>query len=77
MKTRVLGISGLTTPAVGLGCLGFTSMYGKSDEAESIRTIHQAADLGVTLLDTSDVYGAGRTRCWSERRSRVVVRTTW
>src|SRR5580700_2222107 len=80
MKTRVLGISGLTTPAVGLGCLGFTSMYGKSDEAESIRTIHQAADLGVTLLDTSDVYGAGENemlvgKAIKGRRQDYVVTT--
>jgi aryl-alcohol dehydrogenase-like predicted oxidoreductase len=59
MKTRTLGISGLVAPAVGLGCLGMSGMYGRADEAESIRTIHRAADIGVSLLDTSDVYGAG------------------
>jgi aryl-alcohol dehydrogenase-like predicted oxidoreductase len=55
-------------------------MYGKSDEAESIRTIHQAADLGVTLLDTSDVYGAGENemlvgKAIKGRRQDYVVTT--
>src|ERR1700677_1192987 len=59
MKTRALGTSGLLSSAIGLGCLGMSGLYGRADEAESIRTIHRAAELGVTMLDTSDVYGAG------------------
>jgi aryl-alcohol dehydrogenase-like predicted oxidoreductase len=59
MKTRALGNGGLLSSAVGLGCLGMSGLYGRADEAESIRTIRRAAELGVTLLDTSDVYAAG------------------
>jgi aryl-alcohol dehydrogenase-like predicted oxidoreductase len=59
MKTRALGTSGLVSSAIGLGCLGMSGMYGRADEAESIQTIHRAGELGVTLLDTSDVYAAG------------------
>jgi aryl-alcohol dehydrogenase-like predicted oxidoreductase len=59
VKTRALGTSGLFSSAIGLGCLGMSGLYGPADEAESIRTIHRATDLGVTLLDTSDVYADG------------------
>ena len=80
MKSRVLGSSGLTTSAVGLGCLGMSGMYGRADEAESIRTIHRAADLGVTLLDTSDVYGAGENevlvgKAIKDRREDYLITT--
>ena len=45
--------------AIGLGCMGMSEFYGPSDEAESIATIHRALDVGVTFLDTSDLYGSG------------------
>ncbi|HEV7872005.1 MAG TPA: aldo/keto reductase [Modestobacter sp.] len=54
---RALG--GLEVSALGLGCMGMSQMYGTADRAESIATIHRALDLGVTFLDTSDVYGEG------------------
>ena len=54
---RVLG--GLEVSALGLGCMGMSQMYGTADRTESIATVHRALDLGVTFLDTSDVYGAG------------------
>jgi aryl-alcohol dehydrogenase-like predicted oxidoreductase len=57
MRERTLG--GLSTSEIGLGCMGMSGMYGPSDEAESIATIHAAMDAGVTLLDTGDFYGAG------------------
>jgi pyridoxine 4-dehydrogenase len=57
MRERTLG--GLSTSAIGLGCMGMSGMYGPADEAESIATIHAAMDAGVTLLDTGDFYGAG------------------
>jgi aryl-alcohol dehydrogenase-like predicted oxidoreductase len=54
---RTLG--GLEVSALGLGCMGMSQMYGTADRAESIATVHRALDLGVTFLDTSDVYGEG------------------
>ena len=55
MQTRTLG--GLTVPAQGLGCMGMSEFYGTGDQAEAERTIHRALDLGVTFLDTADMYG--------------------
>ena len=57
METRELGRSGIKVGAIGLGCMGMSEFYGPRDEAESIATIHRALDLGVTLLDTADIYG--------------------
>ena len=54
---RTLG--GLQVSALGLGCMGMSQMYGTADRTESIATVHRALDLGVTFLDTSDVYGSG------------------
>jgi aryl-alcohol dehydrogenase-like predicted oxidoreductase len=54
---RTLG--GLEVSALGLGCMGMSQMYGTADRSESIATVHRALDLGVTFLDTSDVYGSG------------------
>ena len=56
MRTRTLG-QGLVVSAQGLGCMGMSEFYGPGDEAESIATIHRAVELGVTLLDTADMYG--------------------
>jgi aryl-alcohol dehydrogenase-like predicted oxidoreductase len=59
MKRRQLGTSGLSVSAIGLGCMGMSQSYGAPDDAESIRTIQRALDLGVTFLDTADAYGRG------------------
>ncbi len=59
LRTRILGRDGLEVSALGLGCMGMSQMYGAADRQESIATIHRALDLGVTFLDTSDVYGDG------------------
>ncbi|MGW4891848.1 aldo/keto reductase [Kitasatospora sp. NPDC004240] len=56
---RTLGANGLTTSAIGLGCMGMSDLYGPADETESTATIHAALDAGVTLLDTGDFYGMG------------------
>lgn len=60
MRTTTLGDDGPTVGVIGLGCMGMTHAYdigGQKDEATSIGVIHQAIDLGVTLIDTADVYG--------------------
>ncbi|SAK88889.1 aldo/keto reductase [Caballeronia temeraria] len=59
MEQRRLGKTGPQTAAIGLGCMGMSGMYGPSDRAESIATIHAALEAGVTLLDTGDFYGMG------------------
>jgi len=60
LKQRGLGTSGLAVSPLGLGCMGMSEFYGPGDEQESIATLHRALDLGVTFLDTADVYGLGR-----------------
>ncbi|MGY1634554.1 aldo/keto reductase [Geodermatophilus sp. SYSU D01186] len=57
--TRPLGRDGLVVSTLGLGCMGMSQSYGAADRDESVATIHRALDLGVTFLDTSDVYGDG------------------
>ena len=57
METRTLGSQGLRVSAQGLGCMGMSEFYAGRDEGEAIATIHRALDLGVTLLDTADMYG--------------------
>ena len=57
METIELGNQGLTVSRQGLGCMGMSDFYGPGDDTESIATIHRALDLGVTLFDTSDMYG--------------------
>lgn len=60
MKVRKLGNSDINVSALGLGLMGMSpGIYGKTDDNQSIRTIHRAMELGITLLDTADVYGNG------------------
>jgi aryl-alcohol dehydrogenase-like predicted oxidoreductase len=80
MDTRVIG--GLEVGAIGLGCMGMTFAYttGERDDAESIKVVHRAIDLGVTLIDTSDVYGPYTNeelvgRALQDRRDEVVLAT--
>lgn len=79
IATRKLGE--LTVGAQGLGCMGMSQAYGVRDnDAESIATIHRALELGVTLLDTANVYGAGDNeelvgRAIADRRDQVILAT--
>jgi aryl-alcohol dehydrogenase-like predicted oxidoreductase len=57
MEHRALGSQGLTVSAQGLGCMGMSAFYGAADETESLATIDRALELGITLLDTAEVYG--------------------
>ena len=59
MERKKLGKLGPTVSAVGLGCMGMSGMYGPSDRAESLATIHAALDADINLLDTGDFYGMG------------------
>ena len=57
MEHRTLGKSGLRVAPIGLGCMGMSFAYGGADEATSLRVLHRAVELGVTLIDTAEVYG--------------------
>jgi aryl-alcohol dehydrogenase-like predicted oxidoreductase len=59
MKNRILGKGGIRVSAIGLGCMGMSEFYGTSDDKASIDLLRKAVDLGVTLFDTADMYGAG------------------
>jgi len=79
MNHRKLG-GGLHVCALGLGCMGMSEFYGATDDAESIRTIHRAIDLGVTFLDTADMYGPHTNErlvgtAIADRRDAVVLAT--
>ena len=76
METRRLGA--LEVSAIGLGCMGMSEFYGPADEAEAVATIHRALDLGVTLLDTANVYGDSEPKVGKalrDRRMGVVLAT--
>ena len=80
MQTRTLGKQGLTVSTLGLGCMGMSEFYKGGSEEESIATLHRAIDLGVTFLDTADMYGPFKNeelvgRALRGRRDRVVLAT--
>jgi aryl-alcohol dehydrogenase-like predicted oxidoreductase len=81
MKQRTLGTNGPAVSAIGLGLMGMSEFYGATNDTESIATIHRALDLGVNLLDTADVYGAGHNErllgraLAGRRRDEAVVAT--
>jgi aryl-alcohol dehydrogenase-like predicted oxidoreductase len=80
MERRILGNQGLAVSAVGLGCMAMSEFYGAADERESVATLHCALELGVTLLDTADMYGPFKNeelvgRAVRGRREGVVLAT--
>jgi aryl-alcohol dehydrogenase-like predicted oxidoreductase len=84
MQTRLLGPQRQTVSAIGLGCMGMSEFYGASDDAESLRTLGRALELGVNFLDTADTYGFGHNESLlgqflkaggPARRRQVVVAT--
>jgi aryl-alcohol dehydrogenase-like predicted oxidoreductase len=80
MQQRTLGSQGLRVSAIGLGCMPMSQLYGPADDQESVATIHRALDLGVSLLDTADMYGPFTNerlvgRAITGHRDEVVVAT--
>ncbi len=80
MNQRNLGKEGLRVSKLGLGCMGMSEFYGTGDEDESIATIHRAIELGITFLDTADIYGPFTNeklvgKAIKDRRDEVVLAT--
>ncbi len=80
MPVRQLGRSGLQVSAIGLGCMSFAGVYGAADDAESVRTVERAVQLGMTLFDTADIYGNGHServvgQALKHQRDGVVIAT--
>jgi aryl-alcohol dehydrogenase-like predicted oxidoreductase len=80
MKERSLGTKGPRVSALGLGCMGMSEFYSGRDETASLATIHRALDLGITFLDTADMYGPFTNeqlvgRAIADRRDQVVLAT--
>jgi aryl-alcohol dehydrogenase-like predicted oxidoreductase len=80
MHTRTLGSEGLSVSAQGLGCMGMSEFYGSADEDEAVATIHRALELGISFLDTADMYGPFTNeklvgRAIAGRRDEVVLAT--
>jgi aryl-alcohol dehydrogenase-like predicted oxidoreductase len=80
MRTHRLGRSDLDVSVLGLGCMGMSEFYGSADEAESVRVLHRALELGMNFFDTADMYGPFRNeellgRALADRRDQAVVAT--
>ena len=80
MESRTLGSQGLVVSTLGLGCMGMSEFYSPKDDAESTSTIHRAIDLGITLIDTADMYGPFTNErlvgaAVRDRRDQVVLAT--
>lgn len=80
MKFKQLGKSGLEVSAIGLGCMGMSIAYGPASDTDSIKTLQKAIDLGVTFIDTADMYGWGHNetligKAIKNQRNKVVIAT--
>jgi aryl-alcohol dehydrogenase-like predicted oxidoreductase len=80
MKQRYLGRNGPAVSALGLGCMGMSEFYGATNDDESLRTIDRALELGITFLDTADMYGFGANeelvgKAIAGRRDRIFLAT--
>jgi aryl-alcohol dehydrogenase-like predicted oxidoreductase len=80
MMQRLLGRSGIAVSAIGMGCWAIGGDWGKVDDAESVRALQRALDLGVTFFDTSNAYGGGRSerllgQALAGRRGQAVIAT--
>ena len=80
MNHRILGLDGLDVSALGLGCMGMSEFYGPADDEQSVKAIHRALSLGITLLDTADMYGIGKNEqlvgaAIADRRDEAVLAT--
>ena len=80
MEHRMLGQQGLRVSALGLGCMGMSEFYGAHDDATSTAVIHRAIDLGVTFIDTADMYGSGHNeillgKAIKDRREGLIIAT--
>ena len=80
MKEINLGSQGLRVPAIGLGCMGMSEFYGASSEAENLRVLDRAAELGCTFWDTSDMYGPFKneillSKALTGRRAQITLAT--
>lgn len=79
MEQRLLGSTGVSVSAIGLGCMGMSDLYGATDDVESLATLGAALDAGITLLDTGDFYGMGhnelliREGLKGRNRDRIVL----